>query len=189
MSDIDNDSPAPVQDELATLKARAEMLGVKYHPSISLEKLRDKINDAVTGVKPAEEPAAPVAVVGPETEMQKKVRLKRDALALVRIRVTCMNPFKREWDGELFTVSNNAVGSITKYVPFNNDEGWHVPQIMLNMLQERMCQIFVTDRTKNGVTVRKGKLIKEFAIEILPQLTQEELDELARRQAMAHSIE
>jgi hypothetical protein len=32
-------------------------------------------------------------------------------------------------------------------------------------------------------------MIKEFAIEVLPQLTQEELDELARRQAMAKSID
>lgn len=52
-----------------------------------------------------------------------------------------------------------------------------------------MCQIFVTDKSKNGVTVRKGKLIKEFAIEYLEPLTQQELDELARRQAMAGSID
>jgi len=37
--------------------------------------------------------------------------------------------------------------------------------------------------------VRQGKLIKEFAIEVLDALTPGELHELAQRQAMAKSID
>jgi hypothetical protein len=37
--------------------------------------------------------------------------------------------------------------------------------------------------------VRKGKLIKEFNIVVLPALTTEELAELARRQALGRNIE
>jgi hypothetical protein len=178
------------QDELATLKARADLMGVKYHPSVGLEKLREKVNAAVSGVDKEDgdkEPEAKKAAV--ESAAQKHQRLYDDAMALVRVRISCMNPAKREWEGEIFTVGNNTVGSVTKYVPFNNDEGWHVPRIMLNMLQERQCQIFVTEKAKNGVSIRKGKLIKEFAIEVLPSLTQEELKDLAQRQAMAKEID
>jgi hypothetical protein len=41
----------------------------------------------------------------------------------------------------------------------------------------------------SGNTSRTGKLIKEFAIEVMPQLTSEELHDLAQRQAMSNSID
>lgn len=177
------------QDELAMLKARADMLGITYHPSIGVEKLRDKINVALAedDNTPETPPNPPVAVAAaePETPAQKRKRMKLEATALVRIRLTCMNPAKREWDGEIITVGNALVGTLSKFVPFNAEEGWHVPKMMYEFLKERQCQIFVAKKTKNGVTIREGKLIKEFAIEVLPALTQRELHDLAQRQAMA----
>lgn len=179
-------------DELTVLKDRADRLGLKYHPSISAEKLREKIA-AHLADQPDPEAAAPKAVAAAapavETEGQKRHRLKQEALKLVRIRVTCMNPAKKEWDGEIFTVGNAAIGSVKKFVPFNVEDGWHVPNCIYEMMKNRMCQVFVTGKTRAGVTTREGKLIREFAIEVLPQLSQEELDELARRQAMAKSID
>jgi hypothetical protein len=100
-----------------------------------------------------------------------------------------MNPAKKEWDGEIFTAGNSLVGSMTKYVPFNADDGWHVPRIIYQQLVQRQCQVFTTVRDSRGNTSRKGKLIKEFAIEVLPMLTAEELKDLAQRQAMAKSID
>lgn len=185
MSDLDNEVLEPVQDELASLKARADMLGLSYHPSIGVEKLRDKITAALTSTKE-------VAPQAPATEEESlsalRMRKRREASELVRIRLTCMNPAKKEWDGEIFTCGNAVVGSYTKYVPFNVDDGWHVPRIIYNMIVDRMCQVFVTTRDARGNNVRTGKLIKEFAVEVLPNLTTEELAELARRQAMAKSI-
>jgi hypothetical protein len=187
---IDNDLQLSPADELAALKARADMMGISYHPSIGLEKLRDKVNGALTA-KPEDEekPAVEVAPAGVETENQKRARLRREASRLVRIRVTCMNPAKAEWQGEIFSVGNSVVGSFTKYVPFNADEGWHVPEIILKALRERQCQVFYTVPDSRGNKVRKGKLIKEFAIEELPPLTKEELAELAQRQAMSKSVD
>jgi hypothetical protein len=173
----------PLEDELTALKARADLMGIQYHPSIGVDKLKEKIRAALAD-GPAETPAAPAAS-GSETPAQKKARIRAEATALVRIRVTCMNPAKKEWPGEIFTTGNGAVGTLKKYVPYNAEDGWHVPQMILTMLQERKCQVFVSEKSKNGITVRRGKLIKEFGIEILPPLTKEELHELAQRQLMA----
>lgn len=186
MSEIDNDESLAVPDELTALKARAELLGVKFHPSISLEKLREKVNAAVD--IPAE-PVAEVAPVAAETPNQLRYRKKQEANELIRIRVTCMNPAKKEWEGELFTAGNSLVGSFTKFVPFNVDDGWHVPRIIYNQMVQRQCQIFTSVRDARGNTSRKGKLIKEFAIEVMPQLSPTELQELAQRQAMAKSVD
>lgn len=184
MSDLDNDNELVVPDELTALKTRADTLGITYHPSIGLEKLREKVNAALVSATPV----VAVAVADPtvETPEQRKMRKRKEANTLVRIRVTCMNPAKKEWEGELFTAGNSLVGSFTKFVPFNVDEGWHVPQIILNQIQQRMCQVFTTVKSVRGVDVRKGKLIKEFSVEIMNDLSQEELRDLAQRQAMAN---
>ena len=180
-----------VQDELDALKARANLLGVKFHPSISLEKLREKVNAAVTsdGAATSEEEAKDPAEPKQETIGEKRKRLKTEALKLVRIRLTCLNPAKKEWEGEIITVGNSLIGTVKKFVPFNADDGWHVPHVIYQQLKERQCQVFYTATDARGNKVRKGKLIKEFAIEVLPPLTKEELDELARRQAMAKAID
>lgn len=170
-----------VQDELATLKAQADELGLNYHPSISVAKLRDRINEHLAD--DAEEVVA--EPVNEESAQARRSRKRNEALQLVRIRVTCMNPNKKEWEGEIFTVSNGLVGTHKKYVPFNADDGWHVPRIILNQIKQRQCQVFFTAKDERGNKTRQGKLIKEFAIEELPPLTEKERKELAQRQAMA----
>ena len=191
MSDIDNDETLAVPDELTALKSRADTLGITYHPNIGVEKLRDKVNAALAADAPAEPaeaaPELPPEVI--ESATQFKMRKRREANELIRVRVTCMNPAKSEWEGELFTAGNSNIGSFTKYVPFNADAGWHVPRIILNQLQQRQCQIFTTVRDERGNATRKGKLVKEFNIEILPNLTAEELHELAQRQTATRAIE
>jgi hypothetical protein len=189
MTEFDNDEAVVAQDELTVLKARADLLGVKYHPSVGVEKLKAKLAEALEEApKPVDkEPAAVEAAV--ETDSQRRGRLRREANQLIRIRLSCMNPAKKEWDGEIFTTGNSFVGSFTKFVPFNVEDGWHVPRIIYNMIVGRQCQIFTTVRDARGNSTRKGKLIKEFAVEVLPDLTPVELQELAQRQAMAKSID
>ena len=188
MSEIDNDTDLVVPDEMATLKARAELLGVKFHPSISLEKLREKVSADVEG-KP-DKPVEVVTQVNEETLAQRRMRKKQEANELVRIRVTCMNPAKKEWEGEIFTAGNSLVGSFSKYVPFNDaEDGWHVPRIVYNQIIQRQCQIFTTTRDNRGNTSRKGKLIKEFSVEVMPNLTPAELATLARKQSMAKATD
>lgn len=189
MSDIDNDVLADLEvpDELTVLKARADMLGLKYHPSVGVDKLREKIN-AATAVDEPEEKA--VLVEPEETTSQRRFRKRKEATELVRIRVSCMNPAKKEWDGEIITAGNSLVGTFSKFIPFTDaEDGWHVPRIIYNQLVQRQCQVFTTTRDGRGNSSRKGKLIKEFAIEVLPNLTVPELAELAQRQAMSKAID
>ena len=176
---MENTDQDLAMDELATLKARADMLGITYHPSIGVEKLKEKIS-AVTSNQPRE----PETVVG-----DVKNDPKADALRLIRIRLQCMNPAKKEWEGEIISVGNSVVGTVKKYIPFNADEGWHVPKMLFDYLNEKQCQVFVTVKDSRGNNIRKGKLIKEFAIDVLPPLTPAELQEMARRQALGRSVD
>jgi len=197
-------------DELTLLKQRAATMGIKHHPSIGLDKLKVKIKDFQTAAekdnaKEARKLAnqreeevsenilaqSKVSSYSPkeETKIQRKMRLRKEASRLIRIRVVNMNPNKKEWEGDIFTVSNSTVGTFKKYIPYNNEEGWHVPQIILNHLKERKCQVFYNVKNNKGAKIRKGKLINELSIEILPDLTSSELKDLAHQQAQRHSID
>lgn len=199
MSEILNDddsseiNDAAVPDELTSLKARADLMNISYHPAIGLEKLRAKVAAAMAdepeaSTAPDTPPVAEEAAV--ETDSQRRYRKRREATALVRIRIQNMNPAKKEWAGEIISVGNSLVGNLTKYIPFTDaEDGWHVPRMLYKHLLERQCQVFVTKTDARGNKTRVGKLIKEFAIELLPDLTADELKDLAQRQAMAKSID
>ena len=167
-------------NESDLLRDKARKLNIKFHPSISDEKLREKINE-VMNAEPEEAPKAMGA-----NALRAKVRA--EATKLIRVRITCMNPAKKEWPGEVITASNKYVNE-KKFIPFvNAEEGYHIPQIILNVLKARKFQQFYTEKLPNGDTTRKGKMVGEFAIEILPALTKEELAELAKVQAAAGNI-
>lgn len=170
--------------ELDLLKQRADQLGVSYHPNIGLEKLREKVTAALESSSPEEpEVVTAPAVAAAPTVAEQRLAVKQEATKLVRVRVACMNPNKKEWTGEIFTVSNKVVGTLRKFVPFNQE--WHVPAMILRMLKRRQCQIFVNSVDRLGNKIRSGKLINEFAVEELPPLSEAELHDLAQRQAMA----
>jgi hypothetical protein len=209
LSDVGADTSLPVKDELTALKERADAMGIPYHVSIGLEKLRDKVNTALNDSAEEEDDVTtlPAPAVSDElkvgatpeeviagylaaqdanlTDAQKRNNAIKDANKLVRVRVNCMNPSKRDWEGEIFTISNSVVGTFKKFVPFNSVEGWHIPMIILHALRERQCQIFVNGVDANGRKAKRAQLISEFAIEVLPALTEVELKELAQRQLIA----
>lgn len=179
VTEVDTDLAAA---ELDSLKARAELLGISFHPNISAEKLSERITEFQ---KKKEEEKANISDAGKKkSPITKTANIRKEAEKLVRINVTCMNPAKKEWEGEIFTVGNSVVGTHKKYVPFNTEDGWHVPNIIYQMLKNRKCQIFHSVKGANGIDVRESKMIKEFAIDVLDPLTPKEIEELGRRQAM-----
>lgn len=120
-----------------------------------------------------------------ESDGQKKNRLRREAQALVRVRVSCMNPLKKSLKGELICVSNRNFGTIQRYIPFNRE--WHIEKVLYDALVEREYMVF--DREKTGranIEVVTPRNVPEFNIAVLPPLTKGELKDLAQRQAMAN---
>lgn len=97
-----------------------------------------------------------------------------------------MNPNKRSWEGEIVSVGSAKLGTFKKFIPFNAEEGYHIPQIIFDELKNRKCTIFVSGKGPRGEKITKSKLINEFALEVLPPLGAEELKVLASRQALAN---
>jgi hypothetical protein len=192
----EDDEMLPIESELDSLKQRATQMGVPFSPNIGVDTLRERVAAAVKGEEAPKEasavfqepiPATPVTDLPvpfvQETDAQRRMRLKREANTLVRVRVACMNPNRRDHDGEIFTAGNGVVGTFRRMVPFNVD--WHVPGIILNMIEDRQCQVFSTVTGPKGQKSRIGKLVKEFSVDRLDPLTTAELKDLAQRQAMA----
>ena len=127
MSDQEQDFDL-MEDELTTLKAKADVMGIKYHPNIGLETLKGKIEDhAAENVSVGE-----VTPVASKPANKNQASAKKEASRLVRVMVTCMNPMKNEWEGEIFSAGNSVVGTYKKYIPFGVE--WHVPTIILKMI-------------------------------------------------------
>jgi len=197
------------KQELKSLKAKAEMIGLKFHPNIGLEKLKKKVNeqlskDKATLAKEAKERAVddvpePIPSVPQtnnfaaplmarnETPAQKKMRLRKKASRLVRFRLTCMNPNKKKWPGEIFTVSNSFVGTFKRHIPFNANS-WHCEEMLLNMIKDRKFTEFYEIKDKKGRTAKRTKLVREFAIDELPPLTEKEIADLKLQQGLANNL-
>lgn len=179
-----------VMNELDTLKARADMLGIKYHPNIKLESLRHKVNAKLEGVIVVDEEEE-MEEVKPMNKMAVRKEARDKALKLVRIRLSCMDPAKNQLQGEIITVSNNVVGDVKKYIPYNTDfyeNGYHVPNIIYKYLLNRKYSSFREVKTAHGPVIQSS-LANAYSIEVLPQLTEKELQALARQQAAAKAMD
>ena len=187
-------------DELTLLKERAKVMGIPFSNNISLETLRKRVADKMEGKDEA--PEVNALTGDPEIAQAlatKPLDPKANAVALrklmhakqmrqVRVRVTNMDPKKKDLPGEIWTVANEYLGTVRKFVPYGEqtDDGFHIPYCLYRLLDsKRFLHIRdVKDRT-TGI-VRQDKVwAKEFSLDVLPTLTQGELDRLAAAQAAA----
>lgn len=196
--------------ELQSLQERCQLMGIKYHPNSKEESLRAKIQaslddknpdevgedsvDPVDNGKPANssmpdlsklDPSilVPKGVFKPETKEEKAYRLRMAGTKLVRVYIHCNNPMKKEWQGEQFTVSNRNLGTLSRFVPFEQE--WHVEAAILDMMRDRQYLGFNTRKAgPMKLEIKEPKFIKEFNIEVLDPLTEKEIKDLAIKQAM-----
>lgn len=187
-------------DELTLLKERAKVMGIPFSNNISLETLRKRVADKMEGKDEA--PEVNALTGDPEIAQAmaaKPLNQKDNAVALrklmyaqqmrqVRVRITNMDPKKKDLHGEIWTVANEYLGTVRKFVPYGEqtDDGFHIPYCLYRLLDsKRFLHIRdVKDRT-TGI-VRQDKVwAKEFSLDVLPTLTQAELDRLAAAQAAA----
>lgn len=167
--------------ELDSLKEIADNKGIKYHPSISVEKLKIKIAE----FDAAQEISKPTVARG--NKMAKREALRKEKLKLVRCRITCMNPHKRDWQGEWMSVGNSLLGFHTKYVLFDHE--YHLSAFMIDILKTKVFRQTKEVPDGKGGKYRKNFFPKEYNIEILDPLTEEELEALAADQAKRQAID
>lgn len=166
------------QTELESLKERADLMGIKYSPNIGVETLRDKVNSAL---KPE-----PVEDTG-ETKVgsSRYNEMRKEAMKLVRVRVTNLNPSKKESEAE-FVKAGNRLITASRLVPFEVET--HVETILLNLLKGRQYAIVVHEKNSEGKKVPVRKMRKEFQIEVLDPLTEKELKDLKESQIKRNAI-
>ena len=121
-----------------------------------------------------------------QREQAEREKQWAQQLKLVRVRITCLNPLKKDLKGEVFSVSNQYLGTVRKFVPFGEatDAGYHLPYVLYNEIKGRQFQS-ITVKKEGQTSLPSVRLVNEFAIELLPDLTKEELQALARTQTIA----
>lgn len=198
--ELDNDDLEA--NELSILKQRAQMMGVGFSNNIGLETLKERIaakiaeNEAKANPQnqmPKVNPLADAGEVEQPTNTGKKKTLRQWAMErdmrLIRLRITNLDPKKKDLPGEILTVANEYLGTVSKYVPFGEptDNGYHVPYCIYKFMKSRKflsIRTFTDKNNGNQVKVEQ-RWANEFALEILDPLTPEELKKLGAAQAAA----
>ena len=179
--DIDNMEAEEIRLEL-------KALGVKVHHKTGINNLRETLRKAVScelePVTLEEELPPDVRELSPEEHLKRLTKEQR-ALRMQRIVVSPNDPLMSSYNGLIFTVGSSSVNNgkmIKKYVPFNNDDGWHVPQIIIDQIENAEMQKFKQVTLPNGDKGLQPYITKKFNVQILPPLTKPELEILAASQ-------
>lgn len=188
-----NDSVDELQvDEMTILKQRATMMGIKFSNNIGLEALRKKVADAQEGITEQEQPEVnPLATsTVQEDKLSMAQRIRLENTRLVRVRIQNLDPKKKDLPGEILTVANDYMGTVRKFVPYGEatDNGYHIPYCLYKLLKSRKFLHVSVKKGRNGKERVEQQWVREFAIEILPQLTEEELKQLGQAQLAAGSL-
>ncbi len=200
-TDTQTDTQIETPSELDMLKKRATLMGLKYSNNISLDTLKARVGAVIDG-KPDPIPeltelnalntdgsdtAANSDV--PETKQEIRARLQAECLKLVRIRIMNLDPKKKDLPGEIFTIANEYIGTIRKYIPYGEvtDNGYHVPQIIYDELKARKFLNIRTSKKAGQIHVEQN-WAQEFSLDILPPLTEQELARLAASQAATRDV-
>lgn len=196
MSEQNQETTVDVKQEREALKARCQLLGIQTQGNQSNDTLRalirakqDEMDAAARQANPAAFDEAVETSEGRTPSLREY--LKTEALKLVRVRISCMNPQLAKMGSVIITTGNEYTGTVRKVVFFGEktENGYHIPQIILNVLQRRKFQQIVEERGHQGHMVPRARWMKEFNIEILPALTQKELNALKDRQLATNSID
>jgi hypothetical protein len=176
-------------DEMTILKQRARLMGVEFSNNIGLETLRERIRAKMEAIDQIENPQVPSVGETSVASRAATIRevLQRDEMKLIRLRITNLDPNKKDLHGEIFTLANEYLGTVAKYIPYGEvtDNGYHVPYCIYRQLDQRKFLNIRTRKQANGQTKVEQGWVKEFSLDILPPLTQIELAKLANAQAAA----
>lgn len=167
-------------NELDMLKERASQLGIKGYANMKLETLKEKINAKL-------EPKQKKDLGKAGAKLTAKQKARKEALKLERVMVTNMDPNRSKASGILLTHSGRGIGTVKRFVPYNVET--HVEKVLLARLREKEFQQHIQHKGDNGKFWVESKLVSSHAINVLPQLTPQELKDLAAQQAKNQSID
>lgn len=169
----------PTVDEKTLLKQQCKVMGIPVQGNPSVDTLKALIEDFKKDQAGTNE--APDVIKG-ESKQARHKRIREHATKLIRCRITNMNPNKSAMQGEIFSVGNRVIGTHKKFIPYNpstHEDGYHIPNALYEALKTRKYQFFKPVKHPNGETTQESVLVNEFAIEVLPPLTPEELTALS----------
>lgn len=189
--------------ELDMLKSRAKLMGITFSNNIGLDALKTKIeehkqaSEAKTQTQALAQTNEQQTDVQTENQMKKtktlslRAHLQKEKMKLVRLRITNLDPKKKDLPGEILTVGNEYLGTVRKFVPFGEatDNGYHVPYCLYELMRDRKFLSIKTRKGPKGQTIVEQQMVREFALEILPPLTEAELARLSAAQLSAGGVE
>lgn len=193
---------------LEQLKEVAKKVNHQHHHNIGIEKLAKELDECclsmgttitevyLTIAREKESIHSPVATEFSEELIKKLSSMsfnsaeqstaksgsnerQREAMKLIRCTISCNNKNKNDYTGEIFCVRNKVLPEVKKFIPFGVIT--HVPQILLSMIQEKEYQMFRSKKV-NGNTIKETYLVPEYNIQVLPPISAEELEAIAKKQ-------
>lgn len=182
--------------EALTAKAAAEADNGETPPVSSLDLDDEDVSDIqVAPAKPAGPSIEELLEMDPkeieDTILRRKV-IRAQALKLVRCRIKNLDPADAMLPSGLFTVVNKYTGKVSKVIPYGDEfyeNGYHVPQILLNDIKSRKFALRKEVKGGNfGVKRYKTSMVRKFSVEILPDLTEKERQALAVSQQASGRI-
>ena len=159
------------QSERDILIQRATTLGLTFAKNISETKLRELIDAELSESVEAET----------EESLKRKEaqKLREEQAKLIRVQITPMNPAKSSLNCELFSFSND-VFSEKRVIQFNVP--WHVPQAMLDHIRSIEFRAYRDIKTPRGGVVQEAYSAPAYAVNVLPPITEEELEQIKKKQ-------
>lgn len=193
VSELDIPEPeASKVDLLGIARRKADLVGAPYDENDSADLVAYKTEEFIkaqfeSSNTPASKDTGPAVE---KSQMTLREELYRENMKLVRIRITNMDDKDSKLDGDFYSISNEYLGDVTKYVPYGDktENGYHVPYCIYKLLRNQKYVQFYTT-TVNGLPTTRTRLARKFAIEVLPPLTQNELKDLAQRQLASGNLE
>lgn len=168
-------------------KQEAQKLGLSYPTNIKTENLMQLVQAALENKEKAKHSQPKRGLSSGIGALAPEVQAMQDAaLSLVRFRLLVLDPSKQNATGMFVSAGNDNIAPVKRMIPFNVSV-WHAERIIVEHLKNlkftRLKSQYIDKLKGNFDDPESRTLMPCFAIEELPPLTPEELQNLQKLQA------
>ena len=194
--EIEDENREPTELEL--LRERAGFMSLPWSEDTTVEELKAAINAKLDGddskapakSEPDLEVTEAPAPKKKNAAMTLRKALVQENMRLVRLRITNLDPKDKDLFGQIYTVDNEYLGTVSRFIPFGEatDNGTHIEYCLYKLLRsQKFLQIKTVGK---GINARQEtSWVRKFALEILPPLTDKELDVLKASQLASGAVD